>query len=388
MDYGFDKVVERRGTDSLKFDGAVKRGMPADVLPLWVADMDFPAPKSVLDAIHDRVSHGIFGYSEPSDDYFNALEHWFTHRLGYSFSPKWVTLTPGVVFAIAVAIRAFTKENEAVLIQEPVYYPFRDTIIENNRKHVVNELQLKGDEYVMDFADFEQKIAENSVKLFILCNPHNPVGRVWRRDELCEIMRICEKYDVLIISDEIHCDFIFPENTHLVLPALFPEKQDRIILCTAPSKTFNLAGLQLANIFISEPKLRRAFRDETSRSGFSQANSLGIVACRAAYESGADWLDALNKYLFANMNFIDEFLKKNIPTIRLIPPQATYLAWLDFRKLNISPEELERILVKKANLWLSRGDIFGAAGRGFIRINVACPRSTLDTCMNRILQHV
>lgn len=368
----------------MKFDGAAARGKPEDILPLWVADMDFPAPEAVLQAVHERVTHGIFGYSEPDGAYFCALEKWFTGRLGYEFSSDWVTLTPGVVYAIAVAIRALTKHSDAILIQEPVYYPFREMVVRNGRQLVVNELQLGKEIYNIDFADFEEKIRVNNVKLFILCSPHNPVSRCWTGDELREMVRICTKHDVIILSDEIHCDFIFGENKHYVLPALCPDAN--IILCTAPSKTFNLAGLQLANVFISDPKLKKTYTREALRSGFSQAGSLAIVACRAAYEYGANWLDALNKYLYANMIYMDEFLKTNLHAVRLIPPQATYLAWLDCRALGLSPDELDRKLTHEAKLWLNRGDTFGLGGAGFTRINAGCPRETLTACMERFLR--
>ena len=386
MDYDFNKTINRRGTDSLKFDGAASRGKPADVLPFWIADMDFAAPDCVLNALHERVAHGVFGYSEPGADYFKALAGWFTNRLKYSFTQEMVTLTPGVVYAIAAAIKAFTQKGDAVLIQEPVYYPFRQLILQNDRQLAVNELKLDAGTYTIDFLDFEQQIAEKEVKLFILCSPHNPVGRVWQVDELKEIIRICKKYDVLILSDEIHCDFVFEGHTHNVLPALFPEYQERIILCTAPSKTFNLAGLQLANVFIYDQALRSAYRREMARGGYSQANGLGIVACQAAYEGGAAWLEALNKHLWGNMIFVDSFLKENLPDVKLISPQATYLAWLDCRSMGLTPSQLDDKLVNKAGVWLSRGDTFGASGSGFVRVNVACTRDALEVCMGRVLQ--
>lgn len=391
MGFDFDKVIERRGTDSLKFDGAAARGKPEGLLPLWVADMDFSAPKAVLDAVHERVSHGVFGYSEPDAAYFHALAKWFTGRLGYEFSSEQVVLTPGVVYAIAVAVRAFTKRGDTVLIQEPVYYPFRETVVHNGRKLVVNELlpPSYNDSYHVNFADFEEKICTNGVKLFILCSPHNPVGRCWTAEELREMVRICAKHDVLIFSDEIHCDFIFSDThsvrKHHVLSALCLEEASRIILCTAPSKTFNLAGLQLSNVFISDAKLREVFTSEVLKSGFSQAGSLAIVACRAAYEHGSDWLDALNEYLYTNMLYLDEYLKMNLPTVKLVPPQATYLAWLDCRALPFSPNEIDRKLTHEAKLWLSRGETFGIGGEGFTRINVGCPRSTLAECMKRFV---
>ena len=385
MDYNFDQIIDRRKTECSKFDGAASRGKPADILPLWVADMDFPAPDCVLDALRARVSHGIFGYTEPDSSYFDALAAWFTSRFGYEFDSTWITLTPGVVYAICAAISAYTHPGDAILIQEPVYYPFRESVLLNERRLVVNELRLEGDAYVIDFSDFERQIVENDVKLFILCSPHNPGGRVWLADELREMVRICVKYDVLILSDEIHCDFVFPGHKHLCLPALLPEEQANMILLTAPSKTFNLAGLQISNVFISDSTLRRVFRREVSKSGYAQANSLGIVACRAAYLGGSDWLDALLIYLKNNMTFIDQFLKKHLPAVRLIPSQGTYLAWLDCRELGLASDVLDHKLVHEAGLWLSRGDTFGSAGAGFTRINAACPRAVLETCMERFV---
>ena len=383
MDYNFDRIISRHKTGSLKFDGAVSRGKPSDILPLWVADMDFPAPDCVLEALQERISHGIFGYSEPDSIYFDALAGWFTHRFGYEFDPDWVTLVPGVVYAICTAISAYTKPGDGILIQEPVYHPFRESILANNRRPIVNELRLTKDSYVIDFADFERKIIENDVKLFLLCNPHNPIGRVWQADELREMVRICVKYNVLIIADEIHCDFVFPGHTHLCLPALLPEEKSKIILLTAPSKSFNLAGLQISNVFISDFTLRREFRRTNTKNGYSQANQLGIAACRAAYLGGADWLDALVTYIGGNMAFLDRFLKDNLPKVRLTPPQGTYLAWLDCRDIGLTPDELDHELVHTAGLWLSRGDTFGSSGAGFTRINTACPRTVLETCMKR-----
>ena len=384
MDYNFDQIIERRGTDSTKFDSAVKRGRPADVLPLWVADMDFPAPEPVLAAIQERVRHGIFGYTELGTAYFDALRHWFTGRFGYRFDPQWVTVTPGIVNAICVALRAFTAPGDAVLIQEPVYHPFRRAVLANGRKPAVNTLRFAAGNYAIDFADFERQIAAQRVKLFLLCSPHNPVGRVWREDELREMVRICAKYDVLILSDEIHCDFVFPGYSHHILPALVPHEAERMILATAPSKTFNLPGLQISNIFISDDTLRQAFSREISASGLSSSNTLGLTACQAAYSEGAPWLEALLTYLRGNMERIDSFLRAELPLIRLIPPEGTYLAWLDCRRFELSPDALDYKLLHEAGVWLNRGDLFGVSGAGFVRLNAACPRAVLDECLARM----
>ncbi|MCL2367436.1 MAG: pyridoxal phosphate-dependent aminotransferase [Oscillospiraceae bacterium] len=384
MGFDFDRIIERRGTDSLKFDSGEKRGKPADILPLWVADMDFSAPEPVLLALQERVRHGIFGYTEPSAPYFDALVTWFTGRFGYTFDPEWVVITPGVVNAISIALRAFTAPGDAVLIQEPVYYPFRQTIHANGRRLAVNTLRFVGGKYTIDFADFERQIVEHGVKLFILCSPHNPVGRVWREDELQEMVRICAKHDVLILSDEIHCDFVFPGHTHHLLPTLVSEEAGRMILATAPSKTFNLPGLQVSNIFISDPDLRKAFLRGLHAGGLSHANTLGLVACQAAYSEGASWLEALLVYLRGNMERIDAFLRAELSLVRLVPPEGTYLAWLDCRQLGLSPEALDDKLLHGAGVWLNRGDLFGATGAGFVRLNAGCPRGALDEALARI----
>ena len=289
--FNFDAVIDRKNTNSLKYDFAVERGRPADVLPLWVADMDFRAPAPVLDALHRAVEHGIFGYSDVKSDYFDAVSNWFSKRFDWQTQPQWLIKTPGVVFALAMAIRALTRPGDAVLIQPPVYYPFFGVIRDNDRVVVENELVYQDGQYSIDFEDFQRKITEQQVKLFILCSPQNPVGRVWTPEELQKIGEICKKHNVYVVSDEIHCDFASQEHPHHVFLEANPELAAQTIVCTAPSKTFNIAGLQVSNIWIPNEKNRTAFLKEIDRSGYSQLNSLGLVACQAAYESGAEWLD-------------------------------------------------------------------------------------------------
>jgi len=384
MMYNFDQVISRRGTNSTKWDSAVSRGKPADALPLWIADLDFSAPDCVIEALSARVQHGVFGYSDLSPGYVESLRKWFSGRFGYTFDPSWLVLTPGVVYAICMAIQAYTNPGDGILIQEPVYHPFRQTVERNGRKLVVNELKLKDGVYSIDFADFEQQIIEYQVKLFLLCSPHNPVGRVWKADELREMVRICVKHNCLVLADEVHCDFVFPGHVHQMLPVLVPEAMDYIILTTAPSKTFNLAGFQISNIFIANEDLRRTFQRVLRQQGYSNANGLGLVACEAAYAEGADWQEALLAYLWENMQYIDRFLQTHLPQVRLIQPEGTYLAWLDARELGLSPVELDRKLIEDAGVWLSPGYSFGAAGTGFLRVNTGCPRSTLQDCLERM----
>jgi len=385
MSYSFDTVIERRGTDSIKYDFAAKRGLPEDVLPLWVADMDFPSPPEVLDALAEKCRNGIFGYSDVADDsYFNALFKWYSERFGWRLSPEWLVKAPGVVFAICAAIRALTEEGEAVLIQQPVYYPFSESVLANGRRLVVNELVYSGGKYSVDLEDFEEKIKREKVKLFILCSPHNPVGRVWRAEELSAMGEICLRHGVKVVSDEIHADFVYPGNRHQVFAAISPELADITVTCTAPTKTFNLAGLQISNILISNPELRRRFRLEISKTGYSQLNIMGLVACRAAYEHGARWLDELLVYLGSNLEFVRSFLARELPRVRLVEPEGTYLVWLDFRALWLTDRELNDLIVNKAKLWLDAGTMFGAGGTGFQRVNIACPRSLLERAMRQL----
>jgi cystathionine beta-lyase len=377
----FDEVIDRRNTDSLKHDFAVRRGRPGDILPLWVADMDFKAPQCVIDALTQKSLHGIFGYSESREDYDEALRKWFGDRFQWETHPEWLVKTPGVVFAISMAILAMTKEGDAVLIQEPVYYPFRESIVDNGRRLVVSELVYDGTSYAIDFDDFTYKIVKNHVKLFILCSPHNPVGRVWTKEELRRLGDICRENGVIVVSDEIHADIVYPGRRHTVFSNVQPDFQDFTITCTAPSKTFNLASLQVSNIFIPNPALRRAFIREVDKSGYSQPNVMGITACKAAYSGGQAWLEELLAYLTENLNYLRSFLKTTLPQVKLVEPEGTYLAWLDFRALRLSDKELENLIIHKAKLWLDGGTMFGSGGSGFQRINIACPRATLEKAL-------
>ena len=380
-----DTIIERKNTDCLKFDAATRRGYPEDILPLWVADMDFPAAPPILEALQKRITHGVFGYSEPDPDrFFPVLERWFRERHNWQIQKDWLLQTPGVVFALAMAVKAFTEPGDAVLIQQPVYYPFSEVILDNGRHRVSSDLLLKGGRYEIDFADFERKIVENKVKLFLLCSPHNPVGRVWTRDELEMVAAICRKHNVIVIADEIHEDFVWTERPHIPYASLGGAIAEKAVICTAPSKTFNLAGLQVSNIFIPDYGLRRRFKHEINAAGYSQLNTLGLIACEAAYGEGFSWLQEVKQYLRENIDFTRAFLQQHIPWIKLVEPEGTYLLWLDCRGLGLSSFELDEFIIKKAGLWLDSGAIFGAAGKGFQRINVACPRSVLQEALERI----
>jgi len=385
MKYNFDKVINRYNTNSLKYDCADLWGVPTDILPMWVADMDFQTAPEILEAMHESINHGIFGYSVPKDEYYEVVADWFRERLGWNNAKgEWIVKTPGVVFAIATAIRAYTGKGDAVLIQQPVYYPFRMVIEDNKRVCINNPLVLKDGHYEMDFADMEQKIIDNHVKMFILCSPHNPVGRVWKKEELSQVVAVCKRHNVLIVSDEIHCDFVYTGYEHTMLPQVAEDYMDRMIVCTAPSKSFNLAGLQLSHIFIPDESLREAFHKELMRIPYDESGTLALVAGRAAYEKGADWMDELKEYLLGNLDYLREFLHKELPKVRLIEPEGTYLVWLDFSAYDMKPEELEQKMQHEAKLWLDDGVMFGLEGAMFERMNIACPREVLKKALKQM----
>lgn len=384
MPVDFDTVPNRRGTNCFKYDFAREMGMPEDVLPLWVADMDFPTAPAVLERLHALAEHGIFGYTGVKDAYFSAVHNWYAQRFGWETQRSWLVTTPGVVFAIAIAIRAFTQKRDAILIQQPVYYPFANKVTENDRQLVVNPLVLKNGRYEMDFADMERKIVDYHVKMLLLCSPHNPVGRVWTKEELLRVGEICQKHGVLVVSDEIHADFTYAGHTHRVFASVKSEFADFTITCTAPSKTFNLAGLQNSNIFIPNRQLRHAYKKELSACGCGGTNCMGMAACQAAYETGADWLEQLKQYLAGNLAYIRQFLREKLPDIALIEPEGTYLVWLDLRKLGLTEQQQRQLIVQDAKLWLDTGTLFGQGGEGFERINIACPRATIEQAMQRL----
>ena len=378
MHINFDEIINRKSTSCLKYDFAAERGYPKDILPFWVADMDFRAPVPVIDALKTRADHGIFGYTQIKDDYFNVLQNWFRTRHDWEIERSDLVITPGVVFAVATAIRTFTRHGDAVLIQQPVYYPFANMIRQNERVLVDNPLHLIEGRYTIDFEDFEQKIVEHGVKLFILCSPHNPVGRVWTRAELEQIAAICLRHDVIVVADEIHEEFVRPGFRHIPFTSLSEEAAAITVTCTSPSKTFNLAGLQISNIFIRDKDLRRRFKEELSRTGYDEPNTLGLAGAKAAYEHGAEWLTQLLAYIEENHARTKSFLTAHLPKVQIIAPEGTYLLWLDFRAYGLSDEALNEKIIREAHLWLDDGPIFGAGGSGFQRINIACPWSTLE----------
>ena len=382
MKYDFDTIVDRYNTGSVKYDTAERSGMPADVMPMWVADMDFRAPDEIVSRMRQLCDFGVYGYTMVTDSYFDAVRNWFSSRFDWEVERKWLVTTPGVVFALSAAVKAFTEPGEGVLIQRPVYYPFTE-VVENNGRVVVNSsLRYDKGSYAIDYEDLEAKLARDDVKLMLICSPHNPVGRVWTRDELSKVCRLCLKYNVKMVSDEIHADFVFANREHVPLASLSEQVRENCVVCTAPSKSFNLAGLQISNIFIPNRDMRHAFRRELEKTGLFGVNMVGLCACQAAYESGGEWLDQLKEYLEGNIQFLKSFVNEHMPRIKVVDTEGTYLVWMDLQELNLVDQK--DFIVNKARLWLDTGSMFGEEGLGFERINVACPRAVLEEALNRL----
>lgn len=374
----FDEEWNRYGTGSIKYGFQKLRGKPDDVIPLWVADMDFQSPPEVLNALQKYVSYGIFGYTFAQPQYENALVNWFSTRFGWNGDARWLLQIPGVMFGVGAAIQALSDEGEAVLIQQPVYQPFPEAIVSNRRRLVVNTLEIGADgRYYVDFDAFEKIIVQEKVKIFLLCSPHNPVSRIWTPSELRRMGEICLKHGVKIISDEIHADFALFGNRHTIFPSLAPEFAQNCVLCTAPSKTFNLMGLQTANLWIPNPDLRKKVRAVCEALHWFGISAPALAATTAAYEHCGGWFDEVCRYLEENIRFVTQTLSEMRSGIRVTPADGTYLLWLDCRPWGKSAEEVDEFFVQKAKLWLIRGDEFGSSGSGFMRLNVASPRPLL-----------
>ena len=382
--YNFDREIDRKKTNSLKCDFAVERGRVVDVLPLWVADMDFQAPKPVLDALQNAVSHGIFGYSEVKGEYFDVLYRWFDSRFDWQPKSEWLVKTPGVVFALAMAVRALTKEGDSVLIQPPVYYPFFEVIRDNNRKIVESPLLLADGHYEIDFDDLEEKIASQNVKLFLLCSPHNPVGRVWTKEELQKLGELCDRYHVFVVADEIHCELVYEGHDYTPFASLSKRFRQNSVTCVSPSKAFNLAGLQIANIIAADEGVRRRIDRAININEVCDVNPFGVIATIAAYNEGGAWLDALRKYLWENYEYLCRFFEQRLPQYPVLPLEGTYLVWIDCRASSIGSDATTLRLQEEQKLMVNSGTLYGPGGEGFIRLNIACPRTLLADGLERI----
>ena len=383
-DYDFDEVINRHNTASEKWDFLKERFGYEDLLPLWVADMDFRSPKPVIDAIISRAMHGVYGYTCLTESYYESVIRWYKRRYKWEIRKEWIVYTPGVVPAINLAIRAFTNPGDKIIVQPPVYYPFYNSIESNGRRVLYNPLKLTNNRYEMDFDDLEIKAKDSNARIMILCSPHNPVGRVWTKDELSILGDICIDNGVLVISDEIHSDITYPGIVHTNFASISDKFANNSITCTSVSKTFNLAGLQISNIIIPNKDIRQIFEVSTISTGISNPNAFAEIAARTAYNECEDWLDEFLKYIKGNFDFLKEFIKEKLPKVKIIEPEGTYLCWLDFREVESDAKTLERLILKDAKVALDEGYIFRNGGEGFERINMACPRSILKEALNRI----
>lgn len=382
--YNFDEVIDRHGTDCLKYDFGMKRKGRDDLLPLWVADMDFRLPDEILDEFHKRIDHGIFGYTDPLDEYFDAMNHWFSTRYGYTIKPEWVTLGAGIVYALGTSVKAFTEEGDAMMVMQPVYYPFSEVIKNDGRKLVNCQLRYENNRYSIDFEKMEQMIKEENVKALIFCNPHNPVGRVWTREEMEKVAEICLKYNVIWMVDEMHCDFIFPGHEFTSCMNLDKKFHEIIALYSSPGKTFNVAGLQPANIIIPNEELRKKYQWANTQAAYSQGSLMGQLAVKVCYTKGADWVYELVEYIYENVKYMSRYVKENFPKAKMVEPEGTYLVWVDFSGYGFSNEELEHLMLEEAKLWLDSGIIFGPETAQFERFNVACPRVMVEQALTQL----
>ena len=387
MTYDFDARIERKGSGCIKYDSAAAHGVSEDCIPLWVADMDFQAAPAISEAVRQVAEHGVYGYTDATPAYFEAVAGWYQRNFSWTVEKDWLVKTPGVVFALAMGVRAFTKPGEAVMITTPVYYPFHSVVVKNHRRLVDSPLTLKDGHYEMDFADIEDKIVKEQVKLFILCSPHNPVGRVWKKEELFKLEEICLCHGVLLISDEIHSDFVW-EGVHTPMLLAHERARENVVVCTAPRKSFNLAGLCCSNIFLPNPELRSAFQQEIAAAGAGMINQAGLAATRAAYEQGQEWLDQVRSYIRSNYAYMSAYIQENIPSLKVMECEGTYLAWVDFRRLGLTEEERQDLLLNKAKLWLDSGIMFGKVGEGFERINLATRREVICQAMKQLKEAI
>ena len=385
MKYDFDRVYDRRNTNSLKWDFAAERHHSEDELPLWVADMDFRSPEPVISAVKKTAEGGFFGYTKEKYGDQKTVSDWLFRRHGYAYDPEHIIFAPGVVFALTQAVLALTEPGDAVMISEPVYYPFSSLVRDTGRTLVRNVL-IHDDRghYSIDFEEFERQIRENNVKVYILCSPHNPVGRVWKREELVKAGDICLANGVLVFSDEIHADFVYEDNKHIPFASISKEYDEGSLTFTSPSKTFNIAGLQIAEIIVRDEKLRNAVRRAVNITGYAEVGITGLAAMKAAYTECDDWVDAVVEYIHGNMSFMEDFLSSELPMLRMTHPEGTYLPWIDCTALRLDRKGLEDLVRNKAKLWLDAGYIFGESGTGFQRFNAACPRKTLEEAMERL----
>ncbi|MDR1518091.1 MAG: pyridoxal phosphate-dependent aminotransferase [Dysgonamonadaceae bacterium] len=384
MKYNFDEIIDRSTTNTVKFGGLESSFGHKDLIPLWVADMDFKSPPCIAKALEERVRHGIFGYTRPGNAYYDSIVNWLKNRHQWAVEKDWITFVPGVVKGFTFVIDAFTEKGDGIIIQPPVYHPFRLATEALGRVVVNNQLVLDDGRYNIDFEDFEKSIKENNCKLFIFSNPHNPGGRVWTRDELARLSEICAKNKVLVVSDEIHSDLALYGNKHIPFASVSQEAADNSITLMAPSKTFNIAGIVSSFAVTSNEKIRARYLKFLEPRELNQGTIFAYTATVAAYEEGGEWLDQLLDYIQGNIDFVDNYLKKNIPTVKAMLPEASFLVWLDCRELKLPQAQLVKLFVDEAGLALNNGTMFGPGGEGFMRLNVGSPRSVLEKALENL----
>jgi cystathionine beta-lyase len=380
----WDRVVARDGTASVKYDGRAGYFGTADVLPLWVADMDFAAPEAVTQALAARAAHPIYGYSYFPDCLYAALMDWLQQRHGWRVPREWIVMAPGVVPSLHAAVQAFTQPGQGVIAQPPVYFPFFSSVTTGARELVLNPLRLEAGRYHIDFEHLEQ-CAAHGARLLLLCSPHNPVGRVWSAQELQEILRIARRHDLVVLADEIHADLVYPEFRHTVLGAL-AQNGERIVTAVAPSKTFNIPGLGLSSLIVPNAQDRAAIVRVFESLHVQQCNPFSSAAFEAAYRGGAEWLDSLMAYLQGTRDFVGDYLQAHLPQIKLIAPEGTYLLWLDCRELGLNDQQLRDFFVHQARVGMNPGTVFGANGSGFMRLNIGAPRPVVAGALQRMAQ--
>ena len=383
----FYEVKDRMGTRSVKWDMAEKLFKSKEVLPMWVADMDFQAPQGVIDALRERAAHGIFGYTLTDELIGGTIYDWVKSRYNWTIDTNWITYSPGVVPSLHMMVQALTEKGNNLLIQTPVYPPFYKVVEQHERNIIKNELIYRENRYEIDFDDFENKIKENDVKAFILCNPHNPVGRVWTEEELKKMADICLKHNVLIFSDEIHADLVLPGYNHTPIASLSEDINQKTITCLSPTKTFNLAGLQASYVITADKKLKKKVDDKFLAQGMNMLNTMGITALEAAYQHGTEWLEELIGIIEENKNYALKHLNAT-GKIEVVEPEGTYLLWLDCKKTGLAHEDLKTFMQETAKVGLNDGASFGKEGEGFMRMNIACPKATLEEGVDRIVQAV
>ena len=380
MKYDFDEIIPRRGTNSYKWGG----GGGGDILPMWVADMDFRTAPPVVEALRKRVEHGIFGYVRVPDAYYAAVTNWFARRHDWQIEKEWIIYTTGVVPALSAVIKALTAPGDKVMVQTPVYNCFFSSIRNNGCGMIANPLIYRNGTYQIDFADLEQKAADPSVKVLLLCNPHNPAGRVWTKQELTRIGDICIRNNVWVVADEIHCELVFPGHTYIPFASISQEFLMHSVTCTSPSKAFNLAGLQIANIISADTNIRTKIDKAINVNEVCDVGPFGVEALIAAYNDSEEWLEELKQYLFDNYNYLRAYFAEYLPEFPVSILEGTYLVWVDCSVLNQSSDEIIKTLLEKEKIWVNEGSLYGEAGEGFIRINIACPRQQLIEGLNRL----